>query len=670
MPSDEQKRSRETDEKTISQSGLSATAEPHAQSQKFWRTFLEKMAIAERLFGKELYGLRLNRLDLAKADRRLGEKAYATATADEEAELVSKLDGVTEHLTRWQQQEIQAATTFGGRLKAFAIKAAKTVQIAALQRKRRRMLRQLGVNLRQSAANSSLVEETQLARGVADRLRSVEMEIRQLTPQTYAWARRPLLVISLLLLVLGIGGAFIISNQYRAILAQQRGAAGRSSLSDAQMKSVLSQQQAFQQQLRDMVAEAHRKEAQETQSRIAAAERQYKEQRDRERAEVQKKARAQAQKDEEARREQAEREKQQAQIAAAEQARLEREEAEAEKLAREKAEREKAEAERAAAAERARKEEEQRAAQLAEEQRQQEEDQRAAQKIPASQLIAKSDLEAIMGFPLEAPEDREVNDKLSKRSLPGVEEFSSCFFASASPPKSKHSFKGVMLTVRYLRDPDSDHAETVVRNLMKADYQSVYDFDEVRHLQYGGFYLNSYRSIFVFKSTLRGSTLVQVGIEGAPSEESARDDNLWREHLFDRETKIALKILGPPRSRVASYQGRHPREREEIQSSYLPDIPGVDPKVRRFFDGFYQRAAAADVSRINNSKSVVAASGGTKMLCPKCHGSQLMVTHGHDYSVNPHGWGTLEHSLFENAREKTNFVSCDRCGGTGVVDAR
>jgi hypothetical protein len=93
-------------------------------------------------------------------------------------------------------------------------------------------------------------------------------------------------------------------------------------------------------------------------------------------------------------------------------------------------------------------------------------------------------------------------------------------------------------------------------------------------------------------------------------------------------------------------------------------------KVLRFFDGFMKRAADADASRVANSKSRVAASGSTKMLCPKCHGSQLMVTHDYDSSVNPHAWGTLESGLYENGREKINFVNCDRCGGTGVVDAR
>jgi hypothetical protein len=647
---------------------LPTKAKPTTPPMSRWITFLTKIAISARLLGKELHRERLKWFDLRRADYRLGEKVVTAGIPSEHSEFARQLEQIDQRLACLRQFRHERSDTFGEKVKSWAKGIVRMAQIAAAERRRHRLLKRLAAAVRKNpASDRSIAGELESANLITEKISTVDAAIRDLRGGTYIWARRPLFA-SLLLMILTIVGLL----SFKAATQQRFGSRenSSSSLSEDQFKTLETQTAAFREQLLRQQAELRRQEIESTQQRIAAAERQHKEQRDRERAEVQKRAREQAQKDEEARREQAEREKQQQQLAAAEQARLEREEAQAKKLAREKAEREKAEADRAAGAERARKEEEQRAARLAEQKRQQEEDERAAQKIPASQLIAKSDLEAIMGFALQAPEDREVNDGLAKRSLPGVEESSSCFFASASPPKSKYSFRGVMLTIRYLRDPDSDHAETVVRNIMKADYQSVYDFDEVPNLQYAGFYLNFYASIFVFKATLRGSTLLQVGIEGAPSEESARDDNLWRQHLFDRETKIALKVLGPPRSRVASYQGRHPREREEIQSSYLPDIPGVDPKVMRFFDGFYKRAAAADASRISNSKSVVAASGGTKMLCPKCHGSQLMVTHAHDYSVNPHDWGTLEHGLFENAREKTNFVSCDQCGGTGVVDAR
>ena len=47
--------------------------------QAFWKVFLKKIAISRRLLWEELKRLKIKRLDLAKADLRLGEKAYATS---------------------------------------------------------------------------------------------------------------------------------------------------------------------------------------------------------------------------------------------------------------------------------------------------------------------------------------------------------------------------------------------------------------------------------------------------------------------------------------------------------------------------------------------------------------------------------------------------------------
>ena len=153
-------------------------------------SFLNRIGVAVRLAAKELYRLKLKRIDLPKADLRLGEKAYATGTANGQTELVSKLDELTQRVTQLRQQGVEPATTFGEKVKVFASKIAQAVQVGALQVKRRRILGQLGANL-QNEANSSLAEETQVARGVADRLNSIEAEIAQFRRQTYAWARRP-----------------------------------------------------------------------------------------------------------------------------------------------------------------------------------------------------------------------------------------------------------------------------------------------------------------------------------------------------------------------------------------------------------------------------------------------------------------------------------------------
>jgi tetratricopeptide (TPR) repeat protein len=255
----------------------------NAGSQNSSSHSLRKLAIAARVLGKELRRLKLKRVDLARADLPLGEKAYATGIAEGQAELVSKLDRVAQRLTELRQQRIQAASTLGEKAKVLASRIGKAIQIGALKLRRRRILRQLGAKLRQSGTKSSLAEEAQAAQGVADRLSSIETEIRQLRPQTYRWASQPLLITCLLLLLAAVG-AFALRHKPTPVLAQQRGAAGRSSLSDEQMNKVVAQQQSFQQQMQQMVAEATRRETEERQARIAAAARTYQEQADRQRA--------------------------------------------------------------------------------------------------------------------------------------------------------------------------------------------------------------------------------------------------------------------------------------------------------------------------------------------------------------------------------------------------
>ena len=104
---------------------------------------LTKLAVAARVLGKELRRLKLKRMDLARADLRLGEKAYATGMADGQAELVSKLDGVAQRVTQLRQHEAESASTFGEKAKALANRIARAVQVGALQLKRRRILRRL-----------------------------------------------------------------------------------------------------------------------------------------------------------------------------------------------------------------------------------------------------------------------------------------------------------------------------------------------------------------------------------------------------------------------------------------------------------------------------------------------------------------------------------------------
>ena len=68
------------------------------ESQNSSKRLSVKLAVTARLLGRELYRVKLKRLDLPQADLGLGQKAYATGAAEGEAELVSRLDRVSERM--------------------------------------------------------------------------------------------------------------------------------------------------------------------------------------------------------------------------------------------------------------------------------------------------------------------------------------------------------------------------------------------------------------------------------------------------------------------------------------------------------------------------------------------------------------------------------------------
>ncbi|HZD07901.1 MAG TPA: hypothetical protein VE176_06610, partial [Candidatus Limnocylindrales bacterium] len=105
---------------------------------------ITKIAVAARLLARELHHLKLKWVDLARADRRLGEKAYATRAADGQPEVVSQVDELTRRVTQLRQQKFEAACTFSGKAKAFASKIGKAIQLGVLHLRCRRILKQLG----------------------------------------------------------------------------------------------------------------------------------------------------------------------------------------------------------------------------------------------------------------------------------------------------------------------------------------------------------------------------------------------------------------------------------------------------------------------------------------------------------------------------------------------
>jgi hypothetical protein len=71
---------------------------------------IRKIAVIAHLLGRELYQLKLKRLDLSKADLRLGQKAYATGATEGQSELGPRLDRVAECLKQLRQPESQTAS--------------------------------------------------------------------------------------------------------------------------------------------------------------------------------------------------------------------------------------------------------------------------------------------------------------------------------------------------------------------------------------------------------------------------------------------------------------------------------------------------------------------------------------------------------------------------------
>jgi len=298
-------------------------------------SFPRKIAIATRLFGKELQRSKLKWFDLQRADYRLGEKMLAVGVSAEHSQFAQRVDQIDDRLTTLRQHERNPSDTFGGKVKSWWKGMIRTVRIAALERQRRSTLKQLGVAVRKSPGpNTSRTSESQAAGQIGEKITSIDASIRELRASTYVWARRPLLTSSLVLLLAMVALASFKAQYLQSRVVRRNGAP--SSLSEDQFKKIESQTQAFREQVLRQQAELLRQETEATQARIAAKS-------DEQRRDVLRRAQ------EEVRR----------QVAAAEDAykeQQERQRAEAEKRQREEAQ----ERERVAAAERARAEEKQR----------------------------------------------------------------------------------------------------------------------------------------------------------------------------------------------------------------------------------------------------------------------------------------------------------------------
>ena len=156
-----------------------------------WITFLAKVAISARLLWKEIYRQKLKWFDLRRAELRLGRKAYTTRRFSDQGQLVAQLDQLQDEEVKLRQPNDRSASTFREKVKAFLAAAAKAARLAWLRTKSRGRFRKLGRAIRSDGSDH---EEAQSANAAANRINSVNADIQELRSQTYACARRPLLL--------------------------------------------------------------------------------------------------------------------------------------------------------------------------------------------------------------------------------------------------------------------------------------------------------------------------------------------------------------------------------------------------------------------------------------------------------------------------------------------
>jgi hypothetical protein len=82
-------------------------------------SFPRKIAIATRLFGKELQRSKLKWFDLGHADYRLGEKVLAAGVSVEQSQFVQRVNQIDDRLTSLCQLERKSSDRFGGEVKGW-----------------------------------------------------------------------------------------------------------------------------------------------------------------------------------------------------------------------------------------------------------------------------------------------------------------------------------------------------------------------------------------------------------------------------------------------------------------------------------------------------------------------------------------------------------------------
>lgn len=192
-------------------------SQPPPLAKTFWKTFLDKMAITLRLFGKEVYRKKLQWFDLRRADYRLGKKAYDTQSSMSDQNQTSDRISEIQNQIKALGDPESSAPSSKQKIKNSAKGAGRLLKLQILKFKRNQLFRKLGRQLRQSSnIDGSVVAEAEQSRSVLRGIDVVTSEIRTLAGETYLWARRPLLA-SFLLLPLIVGLASYGAEEQRRV---------------------------------------------------------------------------------------------------------------------------------------------------------------------------------------------------------------------------------------------------------------------------------------------------------------------------------------------------------------------------------------------------------------------------------------------------------------------
>jgi hypothetical protein len=227
----------------------------------FSESIVEKAAIAARLTQKQANKKKLELVDLKQADYQIGKKAYEKKSAIEHFQDIRRqITETIQQIEDLRDVEESAAVSLSDKAKAAASATAKAAKVEALNLKQKSLITELGTKLREnSVEDPALIEELTRARGTAEALRQLDLEIHSLSKKTFTWAQRPLRIVAALIALTLVYASYNWANEiYRSWSVRRQ-----AELIGQQAKAQSAQIVAEIAELRRQEAEAAKKEIQD-----------------------------------------------------------------------------------------------------------------------------------------------------------------------------------------------------------------------------------------------------------------------------------------------------------------------------------------------------------------------------------------------------------------------